>query len=175
MVGLQFEVVPSKYQEPPHSEKLTDPQSFCEEMAFEKGREVAERVGKDKLVLSADTIGVIDGHVLEKPKDREDAKRMIRLLSGKEHTVITAVVLFAPDAEPQRKTVLTKVRFNPLSDVEIEHLLDTGEYKDKSASYAIQGYTAAFIASIEGDFFGVAGLPVAAVWEMLKPYQVRIN
>lgn len=175
MVGLDFEIMPSLYEEPLHSSRLVDPQSFAEELAFEKGKEVYSRLEQESLVLSADTIGIIGQQVLEKPKDKEDARRMIQLLSGRQHEVITSVALFSPDQQPQIETVITKVSFLTLSPEDIEHYLSSEEYKDKAAAYAIQGKAAVFVDKILGDYWNVVGLPIATVWKLLKPYQQEIN
>lgn len=172
MVGLKFEVVPSLYQEPSHSDHLVDPALFVQEVALGKGQEVFDRFEQQHLVLSADTIGLIGETVLEKPKDRADAKRMLQLMSGKTHQVLTGVALFSPEKpEPLIKVVTTQVTFRSLEDQEIESYLDTAEYSDKAAAYAIQGEAAVFVEKITGDFFNVVGLPVSTVWQMLKESQ----
>lgn len=173
MVGLDFEVVPSTYIEPTHSTRLVDPQSFAEELAYEKGREVYARLQREVLVLAADTIGVIGDQVLEKPKDKDDARRMLTLLSGKQHTVITSIALFSPDKPPVLESVTTKVVFGSLEEEDVERYLETGEYMDKAASYAIQGQAAIFIEKINGDYWNVVGLPIATVWKLLKAYNQR--
>jgi len=154
---------------------MTDPQSFAEELAFEKGKEVYGRLQNEALVLAADTIGVIGHQVLEKPKDRDDARRTLKELSGKQHTVITSIALFAPNTQPQLESVSTKVSFYPLSDEDIEGYLQTEEYQDKAAAYAIQGRAAVFVEKIMGDYWNVVGLPISTVWKLLKQYQSEIN
>jgi len=173
MVGLDFEVVPSWYEEPSHSTRLIDPQSFAEELAFEKGREVYGRLQREVLVLAADTIGVLGDQVLEKPKDKEDARRMLQLLSGRQHTVITSLALFSPQRQPVLESVSTKVSFYPLTEEDIEQYLLTGEYTDKAAAYAIQGSAAVFVEKIIGDYWNVVGLPIATVWKLLKATNTR--
>jgi septum formation protein len=172
MVGLDFEVIPSLYVEPSHSDHLVEAALFAQDVALGKGQEVFDRYENKHLVLSADTIGLIDDIVLEKPIDREDAKRMLKLMSGKTHAVLTAVALFIPGkAEPLLKTVTTQVSFRDLSGEEIEIYLDQEEYSDKAAAYAIQGKAAVFVERIEGEYFNVVGLPIVTVWEMLKESQ----
>lgn len=171
MAGLEFEVVPSVYQEPLHSSVLTDPRAFAAQLAFEKGKEVFARLGEKSMVLGADTIGVLGHEVLEKPVDRDDAKRMLKLLSGKTHQVVTAVALFIPGVEqPQERLISTNVTFYPLSEEDIDRYLETEEYADKAAAYAIQGRACVFVERIEGDYFNVVGLPMATVWAMLKDH-----
>lgn len=173
MVGLDFEVVPSRYEEPSHSTRLIDPQSFAEELAFEKGREVYGRLQREVLVLAADTIGVLGDQVLEKPRDKEDARRMLQLLSGRQHTVITSIALFSPQRQPVLESVSTKVSFYSMSEQDIEQYLLTGEYTDKAAAYAIQGSAAVFVEKIVGDYWNVVGLPIATVWKLLKAASSR--
>lgn len=169
MVGLRFEVIPSTYVEPLHSQHLSAPEIFTQELAREKGREVFERIGKNKLVLAADTVGIIEDEVLEKPKDRDDAKRMLQLLSGREHRVLTALALYSPDLQqPMIQSVETKVSFIQLDEATIESYLDSGEYADKAAAYAIQGRASIFVEKITGDYFNIVGLPISTVWKMLK-------
>ena len=169
MIGLKFEIVESNYQEPKHSDHLNDPREFAEMMAASKGKEVFERTGKKSLVLAADTIGVIGDTVLEKPKDKEDAKRMLKLMSGKKHIVITSVALFSPDEDRASvEAVSTEVYFREIKDDELKYYLDNEEYMDKAAAYAIQGMAAVFIEKFNGDYFNVVGLPIFTVFEMLK-------
>lgn len=171
MAGLEFEVIPSVYQEPLHSSVLSDPRAFAAQLAHEKGKEVFARLGETSMVLSADTIGVLGHEVLEKPVDRDDAKRMLKFLSGKTHQVVTAVALFIPGmAKPEERLVSTNVTFYPLSEADIDRYLETEEYADKAAAYAIQGRACVFVERIEGDYFNVVGLPMATVWGILKDY-----
>ena len=169
MAGFEFEIIPSTYQEPLHSDRLCDPREFARELALGKGKEVFERTGKTRWVLSADTVGIIGHEVLEKPLDRADAKRMLQALSGKEHIVLTVVALFSPDHDdPLVEEVTTKVLFSELEEKEIERYLDHDEYQDKAAAYAIQGRASVFVEKIEGDYFNVVGLPISTVSKMLK-------
>lgn len=169
MVGLDFEVMPSKYEEPSHSSHLSDPEEFATEVTIGKGMEVFNRIGGEKIALSADTIGILGDEVLEKPRDREDAKRMLELMSGKEHKVLTVVALFSPgQPDPSVESVWTSVFFRELEEAEIDSYLDIAVYQDKAAAYAIQGEASIFVEKIEGDFFNVMGLPIMRVWQMLK-------
>ncbi len=172
MVGLDFKIVPSLYEEPSHSEHLVEAALFVQDVALGKGQEVFDRYEQERLVLSADTIGLLGEIVLEKPLDRADAKRMLKLMSGKTHAVLTSVALFIPgQKDPLLKTVTTQVSFRTLTDEEIEIYLDQEEYLDKAAAYAIQGKAAIFVERIEGEYFNVVGLPIVTVWEMLKESQ----
>ena len=123
----------------------------------------------DEIVLGADTEVVIDGMVLGKPADHADAARMLRLLSGREHEVITGICLIGRG----RKVVdsaRTRVRFVPLAAEEIEEYVESGEPMDKAGAYAIQGLASKFIDDIEGDYFNIVGLPVALVYRHLKSF-----
>ena len=119
------------------------------------------------LVLGADTVVAIDDHILEKPRDAADAKRMLKLLSGREHRVITGVCLRQFN-EYQLEACQTLVRFVELSSDEIDSYVASGEPLDKAGAYAIQGLASKFIDRIEGDYFNVVGLPVHIVYRMLK-------
>lgn len=172
MVGLDFEVVTSNYEEPNHSDHLTDVQVFAEEVAVGKGLEVFERLGKKNIVISADTLGIMGDLVLEKPIDREDAKRMLTMLAGKQHTILSSVAVFSPDeAAPLVRSVFTDVYFREISEAEIDVYLDNEAYLDKSASYAMQGKAAVFVEKIVGDYFNIIGLPIVAVWDILRKWE----
>ena len=121
-----------------------------------------------ELVLGADTIVAADGVALGKPRDREDATRMLTLLSGRTHDVLTGICLL----ESNRCRVAveqTKVRFRAISEQEIETYVSSGEPLDKAGAYAIQGGAGEFVERIEGCYFNVVGLPVARVYSMLRP------
>jgi septum formation protein len=134
-------------------------------LARAKAEAVDQHPGE--IVLGADTVVVLDGHLLEKPSDGEDARRMLTLLSGREHSVITGICLrhtqgvIADYAE-------TKVRFEPLTPEEIADYVATGEPMDKAGAYAIQGYASKHISAINGCYFNVVGLPISTVYRHLK-------
>ena len=119
-----------------------------------------------RLVLGADTTVVVEGEILGKPADEEDARRMLRRLSGRRHEVLTGVALVR--AETGRSTsgvARTRVRFAELSGEEVERYVETGEPLDKAGAYAVQGRAAPFIESIEGEYWNVVGLPVRLVYD----------
>jgi len=121
----------------------------------------------DEIVLGADTVVVLDNQVLEKPRDADDARAMLRALSGQTHTVITGICLrYAAGTMVDAESTL--VRFVKLSDGEIEDYVASGEPMDKAGGYAIQGLASKFVDRIEGDYFNVMGLPVAMVYGYLK-------
>jgi septum formation protein len=141
------------------------PEAYVRRLAREKAEAVT--AGAGDIVLGADTVVAVGGRVLEKPQDAADARRMLRLLAGRSHFVITGVCLRSP-----RRTLIdserTMVRFAPLTDAEIEAYVNSGEPMDKAGGYAIQGLASKFIERIEGCYFNVVGLPVAKVYRLLK-------
>jgi septum formation protein len=121
----------------------------------------------EALIIGADTIVLIDDEVLNKPADSEDAKNMLRKLSGRTHQVITGVCLMDKSKTVTFSSVV-EVDFNVLSESEIESYVNSGEPMDKAGAYGIQGLAAPFIPSIRGDYYAVMGLPVSKVYEHLK-------
>jgi len=141
------------------------PLDYVRRLAEEKAFAVEMRAGE--VVLAADTVVVVDDHLLEKPRDQADAIRMLRLLSGREHEVLTGICL----RSESRKIVdaaSTRVRFVPLSEAEIAEYANSGEPMDKAGAYAIQGLASKFIDRVEGCYFNVVGLPIALVYRHLK-------
>jgi septum formation protein len=144
--------------------------------AAETPRQYVLRLARSKasavdgpLVLGADTVVVLDEHILEKPNDAEDARRMLRLLSGRVHSVITGVCL-RKFSDYQLEACETRVHFAELTAEEIDAYVASGEPMDKAGAYAIQGLASKFIDRIEGDYFNVVGLPVRLVYRMLQDY-----
>ena len=147
------------------------PEDFVRRLAREKADAVA-RTRLFGLVLGADTTVVVDGEVLEKPRDEEDARRMLRRLSERWHEVLTGVALVR--AETGRAVVgveRTRVRFAAMTDEEIEWHVETGDVLDKAGAYAVQGRAALFIEGIEGDYWNVVGLPVRLVYELARGFE----
>lgn len=143
------------------------PEDYVRRLAEAKA--TAIEAAADEIVLGADTEVVIDDQVLGKPKDHADAARMLKLLSGREHDVITGICL----AGQGRKIVdsaRTRVRFVPLSAREIEDYVNSGEPMDKAGAYAIQGLASKFIDNIAGEYFNIVGLPVALVYRYLRAF-----
>lgn len=144
------------------------PEEAVQQLAQIKGKAVFEKVKcEEKLIVSADTVVVMDKTVLGKPKSREDAYKMITNLSGKVHKVITGICVINPqkictDCE------VTEVYFKNLSDEEIISYLDTGEYTDKAGGYGIQSKGAFLVEKICGDYFNVVGLPVSLLYDLVK-------
>ncbi len=121
---------------------------------------------KDEMVLGADTVVVLDGKILGKPKDKDDAFNMIKSLSGKVHSVFTGVCAIG-DGFSMTFAEETKVEFYPLTDEEINNYINTDEPYDKAGAYGIQGLASKFIRGIEGDYFNVVGLPVSSIYKKI--------
>lgn len=134
---------------------------YVRRLAEEKAFAVSMAPGE--VVLGADTVVVIDDNVLEKPRDSADARRMLVMLSGREHEVITGICL-RTDSRKIVDVAVTRVRFVSLSSQDLDAYVASGEPMDKAGAYAIQGLAAKFIDRIEGDYFNVVGLPVALVY-----------
>jgi nucleoside triphosphate pyrophosphatase len=164
--GITFTVRPANLEEGRRAEET--PRAFAERMAQEKAQAVQESV-PDGCILGADTVVVVDDQVLGKPRDQEDAARMLRLLSDRTHEVITGVCVRSKSFEDVRSEI-TGVHFSRLTEAEIRDYIATGEPMDKAGAYAIQGIASRWISRIEGDYFNVVGLPVALVWRMLREH-----
>jgi septum formation protein len=167
--GIPFEVQPAHIpEEPLPGERARD---CAERLALEKAQAVARQRPQDA-VLGADTVVVIDNQILGKPTDAADAARMLRLLSGREHQVITGVCLVVK-GQTSVASETTSVTMSEISEKEIADYVATGEPMDKAGAYAIQGIASRWIVRIEGDYSNVVGLPVALVWRMLRETTVR--
>jgi septum formation protein len=144
------------------------PADYVRRVAEDKAR-IVHRQRRDSIVLAADTTVVVDSHILGKPLDAADARRMLSLLSGRWHDVITGVTVAGPGESPlDTRVETTTVQFAPLSPGEIEWYVGSGEPMDKAGAYAIQGLASRFVTRIQGSYSNVVGLPIALVYEMLK-------
>ncbi len=202
-IGLEFTVMPSEVEEDP---KSTLPQDVVIELSKEKARDVWMKItegdmgvmysdagdgtagyGKseedsqinsrdDSLVISADTVVAVEGEILGKPKDGEDAVRMLVLLSGKEHQVYTGVTMIWVDREGKQEEysfyVCTGVVMYRMNRAEIMEYVCSGEPMDKAGAYAVQGRAAAYIKSIRGEYSNVVGLPVGRLFQEMKAWDL---
>lgn len=202
-IGLEFTVMPSEVEEDP---KSTLPQDVVIELSKEKARDVWMKIteddtgvmysdagdgtagyGKseedsqinsrdDSLVISADTVVAVEGEILGKPKDGEDAVRMLGLLSGKEHQVYTGVTMIWADREGKQEEysfyVCTGVVMYRMNRAEIMEYVCSGEPMDKAGAYAVQGRAAAYIKSIRGEYSNVVGLPVGRLFQEMKAWDL---
>ena len=162
-VGWEFVKHPADIDE---SERPSEaPEDYVVRLAREKAEAVAVQY-PDSMVLGADTTVVIEGQILAKPIDMADARRMIGMLAGKSHDVLTGVAIVnlgRTESGMQR----TRVTFAHMTDDEIAFLAEMGEPLDKAGAYAVQAHAALFIEGIEGDFWNIAGLPINLVYEMV--------
>lgn len=172
--GLTFTVVAPNINE----DLLPDETAaaYVQRLAEEKAQAVwnahaSSDTSEDPLVvLGADTCVVCDGHILGKPADTADARRMLELLSGRTHAVLTGVAAVT-GSKVARGLEITQVMFHHISDAEIAQYILTGEPRDKAGAYAIQGYAARWIPRIEGCYFNVVGLPIARTVALLAEAQ----
>lgn len=168
-VGFSFEVIPSDADESCDGE-LT-PVELVRELALRKAKSVFEK-NTDAVVLGCDTVVEYGGTVLGKPESREDAKRMLRMLSGKTHNVHTGVcVTDSENTVSFEKTV--RVEFYELTDELIDSYVGTGECDDKAGAYGIQGKGCFLVKGIEGDYFSVVGLPVSETARVLWSFGIK--
>jgi septum formation protein len=162
--GFSFEVRPADVDETPRPDEL--PADYALRVARDKARSVAACARAGSSVLAADTVVVVGTQTLGKPADHADARRMLAMLSGTVHEVLTAVVLQHGERESS-EVASTRVRFVPLSEAEIDWYVKSGEPDGKAGAYAIQGLGSRFVDWIEGSWSNVVGLPVATVYRML--------
>lgn len=169
--GYTFEVQPAHINEDLRPDE--DPIAYVVRLAREKAHSVFAEISskssapKQVVVLGADTTVALDGHILAKPEDAADAARMLRLLSGRTHRVITGVAV-ATAKGVEVAAEVTGVQFLTISDEEIATYIATGEPMDKAGAYGIQGFAAKWIPRIQGCYFNVVGLPLALVATMLE-------
>ena len=160
----EFKIIPSKYEE--NIPEGCPAEEAAEFLAVQKAMDVAKE-HKDDLIIGCDTVVVCEGEILGKPKDEDDAKRMLRKLSGKEHRVITGTAIMG-NGISMSFSESTAVRFATLNEDEINWYISTKEPMDKAGAYGIQGSGSLFIEKIEGDYYSVMGLSVNKLYSMLK-------
>lgn len=171
-VGLDFEVIPSNFEENIEGQKFS--RELIENLAYQKAKEVADRLSEG-LIIGADTIVILKNNILGKPKDKEDAKRMLEMLSGKTHKVLTAVCVIDKDEDKTLiNSCISKVTFKKLAKEEIEAYIQTKEPMDKAGSYGIQAYGSLFVEKVEGCYNNIVGLPLNLLYEMLKAFNVYL-
>lgn len=172
LLGLSFDILVSDADET--IAPGTNPQQAVQELAYRKASAVANTLdgsAPGRVVLGADTIVVVDGEILGKPADADDAARMLRLLSGRAHSVYTGIALVeAGGGRVVRDVRGTEVVMKELGDEQIRAYISTGEPMDKAGAYAIQGKAVQFITEIHGDYTNVVGLPVAMTADRLAEF-----
>ena len=180
-IGLEFEICPAKGEE---IITKTIPHEVVMELSKQKAEEVAAMVvgfqkenqdittPSDILVIGADTVVAYEGNILGKPKDEEDAKRMLTMLSGNTHSVFTGVTLVLIDKSGRVGELVfyekTDVTMHAMTEAEIERYVASGEPMDKAGSYGIQGKCAIYVEKITGDYNNVVGLPITRIYQELK-------
>jgi septum formation protein len=162
--GISFEVLAADIDETPHADEAPD--AYVERLAIEKARAVLA-LRPDAAVLGADTTVTIDGLILGKPADAEEATAMLERLRGRVHEVFTGVALVSAGGV-QSAVERTRVWLDPMTDEDISWYVASGEPVDRAGAYAIQGLASRFIPRIEGSYTNVVGLPVALVSSILK-------
>lgn len=182
-IGVTFELIPLRegagrradVDETPHAQETAD--DYVLRVASDKARAAARIVAARRIiarpVLAADTTVVCDDEILGKPADADDAARMLGLLAGRTHRVLTAVAVAAEDRLETRVSE-SQVRFRGLDAAEIRRYVATGEPYDKAGGYAVQGQAAAFITRIDGSYSGIMGLPLAETAELLRSYGIIV-
>lgn len=165
-LGLDFEVITSNAEEKVDSD--IPPYMVVQQLAMLKGTDVALKT-ENALVISADTIVYLDGEILGKPGEIQNARQMLKKLSGKEHEVYTGICITDSGAGKSVSDYeLTKVKFRDLNDEEIENYINTGEPMDKAGGYGIQGKGCLLVEKINGDYLNVVGLPATKLSKILK-------
>jgi septum formation protein len=168
-IGLSFQVHPALGEE--QADPALPPAELVQQLARQKAEEVSSAVGPGELILSADTIVVLDGRVLGKPQSPAEATGMLRALSGRAHLVYTGFCL-RQGTRCITEEVHAAVHFRPLTEAEIKAYVQTGEPMDKAGAYGIQELGALFVSHIEGDFYTVMGLPLCRLAQVLPSFGV---
>lgn len=167
LLGLEFTVHTADIDE--HMDPSLPPEQEVARVSAEKARAVAKDCAEADIIISADTIVVIDGQILGKPKSEADAIRMLNLLSGRRHEVMTGLTVLS-GGQSQTRVVRTGIEFRRLTDREIDAYVATGEPMDKAGAYGIQGYFAKYIREIRGEYTTIVGLPLGRLWHELTKF-----
>ncbi|MCC5892607.1 nucleoside triphosphate pyrophosphatase [Exiguobacterium sp.] len=166
--GIHHEVIPSNVVEGVNGQEAPD--DYVGRLAREKALDVA-RNNRDAIVIGSDTVVVLDGNILEKPSDREEARRMLEQLSGATHDVLTGVSILGPERQDLFVTA-TRVTFIDIPEAWLDGYLDSAEPYDKAGAYGIQGSGGLFVERLEGDYYNVVGLPLQPLVRTLEGHGV---
>lgn len=167
LMGLNFEVIASEVDE---KEDFDYPEVKVLELSYKKAVKVAENV-KEGIIIGADTIVVLDDKILEKPKNEKQAKKMLRILSGRTHTVYTGFsIVKKPEGKCVSEYSKTKVSFRELGDDEIDAYVETKSPLDKAGGYGIQDFGALFVNKVDGCFYNVMGFPVTKFYSTMRQF-----
>jgi septum formation protein len=171
-IGLKFIVDHSNYPEDLHSN--LPPQQMVESISIGKAMAVAE-AHRDAIIIAADTIGVFRRKKMGKPRTMDEAREMLREMSGKSHKVITGIAIVdAAHNKTVSWSVETRVYFRKINEEEINNYVKSGEPLDKAGAYAIQGLGSVIVEKIKGDFYNVMGLPLSSLVENLKAFGIQV-
>ena len=170
LIGIAHDVRPADIDETQRPREAAA--AYCERLAREKAAAMVRGASDDALVIGSDTIVVVDDAVLGKPRDEDDARRMLAMLSGRSHTVLTAVAV-ARGGRVASGVESVKVTFRTLAPEEIGAYVATREPMDKAGAYGIQGFGATIVERIEGDYFAVMGLPLGRLVRLLPSVGLR--
>ena len=170
LIGIAHDVRPADIDESVAPGE--QPEAHCERLAREKALTLARTVDRDAVIIGSDTIVVVDGAILGKPRDRSDAVRMLRMLSARSHVVLTAVAV-ARGMKIESGVERVGVTFRALTAADIDAYIATGEPLDKAGAYGIQGYGATIVERIDGDYFAVMGLALVRMIRLLARVGVR--
>ncbi len=169
--GYDFRCLVSDFDE--GSVSTADPHDLPALLAYHKARVVADMAEPGELVIGSDTVVILEGHVLGKPADEQDARDMLARLSGKTHDVTTGVSVQRDGVEVLGFSQTAHVTFWEMSQAEIDAYVASGEPMDKAGAYAVQGRGRLFVQGIEGDFYTVMGLPISRLYHELKDIDVK--
>lgn len=164
LITTDFEIIPATGEE--NADPALSPDIFVQELAKQKALEIAAS-HPDDVIIGADTVVAAKGEILGKPKDKNDAYRMLAMLSGTSHSVFTGVAV-VKNGEIHSFTEETRVKFFPLSEKEIENYIASGEPFDKAGAYGIQDAGALLVEGIDGDYYNVMGLPAGRLYRLMK-------
>lgn len=175
LIGVEFKIITSNKEEVITS---SNPEEVVKELSLMKAQDVAKNVEGPALILGADTVVAYKENILGKPKDKEDAIRMISSFAGDDHYVYTGVCIIRKEADGSVKTISfaegTRVTVYPMTAEEIERYADSKEPMDKAGAYAIQGLFAPYIKGIEGDYYNIVGFPIAGIYQRLKEEGIEL-
>ena len=164
-------IISADIDETPNKKEL--PKEYAKRMAFEKASKIHKQFS-ESLILGADTVVSRGRLILTKPKDKDDAHRIFKLLSGRRHSVFTGICIIKEN-KIITKVVETKLKFKLLTNKEIQNLIDSNEWQDKSGGYALQGFASAYISWINGHPSNVIGLPVHETYKILNGLGLKQN
>lgn len=174
-MGLKFEIIPSKSEE---VITKTVPSEVVKELATQKASEIADKVSQSCIVIGSDTIVVLDNKIMGKPKDEQDAFDMLKSLQNNTHTVYTGICVIDKNDKETKKYIFceaTNVTMYPMSDKQILDYIATKEPMDKAGAYGIQGKSAIYIKSIDGEYYTVVGLPIARLYNEMLAHGIDLK